>query len=82
MGLVFLIPLTTGLVAGYIFKNSADEMAYLMGAVTIICLILTLVLAPWQIQLLVLILVLITTKRLLLQNEYRVEIDENKEKID
>lgn len=62
MGLVFLIPLTTGLVAGYIFKNSADEMAYLMGAVTIICLILTLVLAPWQIQLLVLILVLITTK--------------------
>lgn len=72
MYLPFLIPLTTAIVAGYIFKNSADEMAYLTGLVTLVSLILSLVLAPWQLQLLVLMLVLVSTKRLLLENESKM----------
>lgn len=79
MRLLFLIPLTTSLVAGYLFKKSADEMAYLTGLITIVSLILSLVLAPWQLQLLILMLVLISTRRLLLQNEYRLELEESKE---
>lgn len=72
MHLFFLIPLTTAVAAGYIFKNSADEMAYLTGLVTLISMILSLVLAPWQLQLLVLMLVLVSTKRLLLENESKM----------
>ncbi len=67
MHLFFLIPLVTSLVAGYIFNNYADEMAYLMGSITVVSIILSLVLAPWQIQLLILMLVIISTKRLLQQ---------------
>lgn len=67
MHLLFLIPLATSLVAAYIFNNSADEMAYLMGSVTIVSIILSLVLAPWQIQLLILMFVIISTKQLLQQ---------------
>jgi hypothetical protein len=65
MSLFFLIPLTISLVTGYIFKNSAADMAELMILATVFSLILSLVLAPWQLQLLVLILVLISTRRVL-----------------
>ncbi len=78
MHLPFLIPLTTAIVAGYIFKNSADEMAYLTGVITLVNLILSLVLAPWQLQLLVLMLVLSSTRQLLRQNESRMELEDNK----
>lgn len=79
MHLIFLIPLMTGLAAGYILKNCADEMAYLTGSVAAFSLILSLVLAPWQLQLLVLMLGLISTKRLLQQNEYRMKTEQNKQ---
>lgn len=67
MHLFFLIPLVTSLVAGYLFNNSADEMAYLMGSITVVSIVLSLVLAPWQIQLLILMFVIISTKRRLQQ---------------
>ncbi len=78
MHLLFLIPLTTSLVAGYIFNKSAQEMADLSGSVAVISLILSLVLAPWQFQLLVLILVIISTRKLLRQNEYKMQLKDNK----
>lgn len=78
MHLLFLIPLTTGLVAGYIFKDCADEMAYLTGVLAAISLILSLVLAPWQIQLLILMLVMTGTRRLLRQNEYKMQLGEKR----
>lgn len=76
MQLFFLIPLTICLAAGYVFKNSADEMAELTGLVIFVSLILSLVLAPWQFQLLVLMLVTISTKFLLLQNKYKMTDEE------
>ncbi len=82
MALSFLIPLFTGLITGYIFKKCADEIAYLAGLFAIVSLILSLVLAPWQVQLLLLIVVLIATKKLLLQNEYKLKVlEHNQEKL-
>ncbi|ACC83733.1 hypothetical protein [Nostoc punctiforme] len=71
MPLFFLIPLCTALVTGYLFKKSNDEIAYLAGVFAAISLILSLVLAPWQIQFGLLITVLIITNRLLQKNEFK-----------
>nr|WP_244329212.1 hypothetical protein [Tolypothrix sp. PCC 7910] len=65
MALFFLVPLCTALITGYFVKQSTDEIAYIAGVFGFICLILSLVLAPWQIQLLLLILVLLGTNKLL-----------------
>lgn len=65
MPLFFLIPLFTGLATGYISKKCTDEIAYLTGLFTVISLILSLVLAPWQIQLVMLVLVVISSNKLL-----------------
>ncbi|MEH1889050.1 MAG: hypothetical protein V7K92_06105 [Nostoc sp.] len=69
MPLSFLIPLCTALATGYFFKKSTDEIAYLAGVFAAISFILSLVLAPWQIQFGLLIIVLIITNRLLQENE-------------
>ena len=69
MPLFFLIPLCTALITGYFFKKSTDEIAYLAGMFTAISLILTLVLAPWQIQFGLLIIVFVITNKLLQKNE-------------
>ena len=69
MLLFFLIPLCTALATGYFFKKSSDEIAYIAGVFAAVSLILSLVLAPWQIQLGLLIIVLIITNRLLQENE-------------
>ncbi|MBW4644882.1 MAG: hypothetical protein KME23_18140 [Goleter apudmare HA4340-LM2] len=65
MAFSFLVPLFTGLLTGYLVKKTNDEIAYLGGVFAIISLILSLVLAPWQIQLMLLIIVLVSTKKLL-----------------
>lgn len=79
MHLYFLLPLMTGLVSGYVFQKSADEMAYLTGLVTLLSLILSIVLAPWQIQLLVLGLVIHTSKKLLLVNQHKIQNQHKRE---
>ncbi|WP_066377171.1 MULTISPECIES: hypothetical protein [unclassified Anabaena] len=67
MPLLFLIPLVTGLATGYISKKCHDEIAYLVSIFTILSLILSLVLAPWPIQLVLLIAVLASTNKFLKQ---------------
>ncbi|AFY47789.1 hypothetical protein Nos7524_1930 [Nostoc sp. PCC 7524] len=67
MPLFFLIPLATGLATGYISKKCHDETAYLVSLFTILSLILSLVLAPWPIQLVLLIVVLASTNRFVKQ---------------
>ncbi|MEA5627337.1 hypothetical protein [Nostoc sp. UHCC 0251] len=69
MPLFFLIPLCTGLAIGYFVKKSSDEIAYLAGVFAAISFIFSLVLAPWQIQFGLLIVVLMITNRLLHENE-------------
>ncbi|MBW4618698.1 MAG: DUF4278 domain-containing protein [Cyanosarcina radialis HA8281-LM2] len=55
MHLPFFISLATALVAIYIAKNSADEISYLATAIVVVSLVLTLIFAPWQLQILLLI---------------------------
>ncbi|MBW4612853.1 MAG: hypothetical protein KME21_06140 [Desmonostoc vinosum HA7617-LM4] len=71
MALFFLIPLCTGLITGYFFKKSTDEIAYLAGVFAAISLLLSLVLAPWPIQLMLLFIVLISTNKLLRKQNYK-----------
>lgn len=66
---IFLLPLITCVASGYLCKKSSDEMAYLTGTATVVSLILTLILAPWQVQLLVLGGTIFSTKKLLAKNE-------------
>ncbi|MEA5573239.1 DUF4278 domain-containing protein [Calothrix sp. UHCC 0171] len=73
MAFAFLIPLLAGLVSGYIFKKSTDEIGYLAGVAAIISFIISLVIAPWEIQLFLLIVVLVSTHQLLQQNEYIIK---------
>lgn len=70
---IFLLPFITCIASGYLCKKSADEMAYLTGTAAIVSLILTLVLAPWQIQLSILGITIFGTKKLLLKNLARSE---------
>ncbi|MFB2769760.1 DUF4278 domain-containing protein [Pelatocladus sp. BLCC-F211] len=76
MTLLFVIPLFTGLVAGYVFKKSTDEIGQIIGVVAAISLALGLILAPWQVQLLLLIVVFVSTKKLLQPNEYKLKPQE------
>ncbi|WP_392532686.1 hypothetical protein [Nostoc sp. C117] len=69
MALFFLIPLCTALATGYFLKKSTDEIAYIAAVFAAISLILSLVLAPWQIQFGFLIIVFIITNRLLQEND-------------
>jgi hypothetical protein len=80
MTLAFLIPLFTGLVSGYVFKKSTDEIGYLPGAFAIVSFIISLVLAPWEIQLLLLVFVLVVTQKLLQKNEYRIRFQNSHSK--
>lgn len=55
----FVIPLAIGLIATYIAKKFNDDLAYLGIAIAIVGLLLGLVLAPWQLQLFLFVLVIV-----------------------
>lgn len=65
MPLFFLIPLFTGLITGYFWNKHNDEVAYIAGVFTAVTLILSLILAPWQFQLGLLVFVLLFSNKLL-----------------
>ncbi|GET41422.1 hypothetical protein [Microseira wollei] len=60
--LSFTIWLIVSLIAVYIYANSNDEMAYLCATISVVSIIASLVLAPWQIKLLLLVLVLMSQR--------------------
>lgn len=68
MSLLFLIPLATALGAAYIFETLQDEVAILAAVAVVVSVILCLVLSPWQLQLSLLMVVLLTTRRVSLKN--------------
>lgn len=68
MRLLFLAPLLTGLLSAYIARRSQDEMAYLTGAVAGVSLLISLMIAPWQVQLILLLLVVSTVGYVWKQN--------------
>lgn len=79
MNFTFMIPLTIFIVATYFLKKSSDEIVYLCGIIAIIGLVLSLILAPWQIQLFLLVIAGLSTIKLSQPNQTVVEIEpENK----
>ncbi|AFZ37268.1 hypothetical protein Sta7437_3776 [Stanieria cyanosphaera PCC 7437] len=78
MHLLFLIPLLLGLVAGYISQSADTEIAYLTTTISIVSLFASIIIAPWQIQLLILLIVMVGAKQLWQRNEnkFNLEISE------
>lgn len=68
MPLFFLITIVTGVVTRYLLKRKNDEALNIAGVVTAIIFLLSLVFAPWQIQLGLLILVFVLSNKLLKKN--------------
>ncbi|MBD2136625.1 hypothetical protein H6F32_03250 [Anabaena sp. FACHB-1237] len=68
MPLFFLITIVTGVVTRYLLKRNNDEALNIAGVVTAIIFLLSLVFAPWQIQLGLLILVFVLSNKLLKKN--------------
>ena len=64
MTLYFIIPVAIVLLATYIFKNSADEIAYLSAAIAVVALLVALIVAPWQLKLVLLSIVALTSTKL------------------
>jgi hypothetical protein len=56
MSLIFLLPMSLSLVIAVISQQSSDDLAEITGLAAIVSLILSLVLAPWQLQLFILLL--------------------------
>lgn len=75
MHLLFLIPLIFGLVASYIALNAEAEIAYLTAVITAISLTISLILAPWQIQLLILLVVVLGAKEIWQRLDRNQEIE-------
>lgn len=73
MAWYFLIPLGIALVVNYILKHSTDEIAYIATAILVVSLIISLMIAPWQLQLLLLILVSIGNLRIWQYNESGID---------
>jgi len=68
MPLFFLMTLSMGVITGYLFKRNDDEITNIAGVFTAIIFIVSLVLAPWQIQFGLLICVVIVSNKLLKKN--------------
>jgi membrane protein implicated in regulation of membrane protease activity len=77
----FTIPLAIALTVAYILKKSADEIAYLAAAILIVSLVLSLVLAPWPVQLLLLALLLLSNQRLSQPRQQTVQPEQEDQKI-
>ena len=69
MYLVFLTSLTVALICVYVYKHASEDIAYLAASIFWISLVLGLVVAPWQLQLLLLLLVFVSKKRNLLPSK-------------
>jgi hypothetical protein len=63
----FLIPLALALGARYVAQKSEAEIAYLTAVLTLLFLLVSLLLAPWQIQILLLLLTAVAVRQFWLQ---------------
>lgn len=55
MSLLFLVPMTLSLVTASMAQKANDDLAEIIGLAAILSLLLSFVLAPWQLQLLILL---------------------------
>lgn len=67
MPLNFLITLASSVVSFYICLRSSEEMSLLFAAIAAVTFATSLVLAPWQLQLMLLILILLLPQQVFKQ---------------
>ena len=77
MPLIFLLPLAIALIGVYFFENSADEISYLAAFAAIVGFLVSLVIAPWQIQLLLVVGIFIGSNWLLKQYKRPIQSQKN-----
>ena len=75
---VFIISLAIVLVCAYICRNSSDEIATLATSILLLSLLLSLLCAPWPIQCLLLMLVLLSNRRYFVRSESIAESQDGK----
>ena len=75
MNLFFLIPLVTGIGASYVAKRASDEIGYLMGSLTFFSFILSLVIAPWEVKMVVLAIAIASSYKFLWQGSEDSELE-------
>ncbi|MFM6000782.1 MAG: hypothetical protein ACKO99_02720 [Dolichospermum sp.] len=68
MPLFFLVTLFMSVITGYLLKKNDDEITNIAGVFTGIIFIVSLVLAPWQVQFGLLMFVVIVSNKLLKKN--------------
>lgn len=78
MSLVFVISLSIVPLSVFVLKNSSDEMYYLAASILLVSLLVSLLFAPWQLQLLLLIFVLLSNRRRFLPSEPLIETQDEK----
>jgi hypothetical protein len=69
MFLVFLASTAIALICAYIFRHSSDGLTFVAASILIISFFLSLLVAPWPIEFLLLILVVLSNRRQLLAPE-------------
>ncbi|MDX2097294.1 MAG: DUF4278 domain-containing protein [Leptolyngbyaceae cyanobacterium bins.59] len=52
---MFLISLAVCLIALYVATHSSDEICYLSGAISLVTLLVTIIISPWEVQVLLLV---------------------------
>jgi hypothetical protein len=63
MSLTFLIPLGIGLITVYFSQQAIDDLAELINFTSVISLILSVILAPWELKFLLFVLLIVSTNR-------------------
>ena len=71
----FVIPLFVALVSTYIYRKADDEISYLTGTVIAVCILLSVILAPWELQVVILAIAIILAKSLWNRIEQQREED-------
>ena len=70
MSSLFIISLVTALIALYLYLNLSEEIPRIFAlAIVAICFVLDLIVAPWPVQLSILIGILVTTRTISLPNQ-------------
>jgi hypothetical protein len=68
---VLVVSLLTAIGAAFFYLNASGEIPRIMSLILVlICFLLDIVLAPWPIQFLILIVVLISTRNIALPNQH------------
>ncbi len=69
MSVLFLVPLTISAIAAYIYFHWADEGAHILGLAAALGLITAIIMAPWELQAMLLTLGLLAASYLLRQRQ-------------